>query len=148
MPEVMELKNPKALLLPPIQAMVKKFVAYDPAINPQEVLVELAYAIDDPRAGVFLAADEAGIFRGICVVYLPHSPFAPHPICPMLYAEGPGSIKKELVDKGVAFVKANNYDHIRAFNVSGKPDKVWLKSFKQAGTPTPVGTLVEFKFDG
>lgn len=141
--------DPRFLLLPQAQDLFRAAYEQD-GFNPQvfdkhpEAFVGLISDLE--HNGVFVGIDEANNICALGIVILPSNPLFPIPQAVMFYNDGDASVADEVLRAGVDFVKAAGYNKGWAINASGKSDAVWSRSFKQAGTVSKVGSIMQIDF--
>ncbi len=142
---VIRVQNPLALKVPEVKALVQR--AFEKGTLAGKWTDELEYAIalviGDPKSGVFVG-QESNAFKALLIINLPASPLIPAPVVYTVYNEGTKALLKQMANEGVAFGKANGYDHFWGVNQL-TDDATYARLFAYMGKPTKVASLLEFK---
>lgn len=110
-----------------------------------EALDEVVALCGNPGNGVFLGFDENDKPTALGIVCLPTTRLVPYPQIITLFSAGPRSVKREVINAGLAFIKENGHMKYWAINATGHSDEVWLRAFAaDEGTPK-VASLYEFE---
>ncbi len=140
---VFRVTDPSVLENSDIQAFVYRALAANKL--PPTTLGELHARLGDPNLGIFIGL--AGDKMALTVAQLPTSHFMLAPQVLLAYNEGPHSLVNELIEGLKAWIEPTGWKKWIGCNRSGHPDPVWLRVFKQAGTPSPVGMAYEFTWE-
>ncbi len=136
--EVQTVTNPVALDIPEVQA------AFAPHAMAQNWLGDLKNLMAVGGAALILGTDKDIQIDAAAVVVLPQAFTDVMPWCVHFHNDGPRKLKDEVLKAMLAFIRGAGYITFKAFNQSGMPDKVWLKVFKNAGTPRFLGSAYTF----
>lgn len=141
--DVVRLRNPNALNLPPISDLFRAAFCANPRVpvDYNTALPDFRNMVSEDRFGVFLGFENGP--KALGVVELPHSRIFPFPTVLTMYSSGTRELTKTLISSGVDFIRSHGYTKAWAVNASQHTDPVWLRAF--GSTPgTPIGSLVEF----
>lgn len=100
-----------------------------------------------PDASVFLIGEEDGALKGLALILMPTNALTPLPQVGHFYNGGSRDLRKKLTRAVVDVVKAAGYTKFWTINATGKPDSVWARAYRSAGTGTPIGGLIEFDIE-
>lgn len=111
-----------------------------------EALEDVIAMVGSPSNGVFLGFDENDKPCALGIVCLPTNKIIPYPQIITLFSAGPKSVKREVIEAGIAFMRENGYMKYWAINATGHSDEVWLRAFAADPEQTPkVAALYEFE---
>jgi hypothetical protein len=145
---VIELREPRALLIPDIQNLLKRALLSIDIVAPNgfdAVAADLFEYVTNPTHFMLLGAEE-GTFRSVIMGFLPHGNLFSYPTIVVMYNEGSRALSKATQDELLDFLLARGYTRMLAANSSGHPDDVWLRGLTPAGaTSEIIGSLAMFK---
>lgn len=147
--EVFQLKNPRALMLPNVQEIIKtafesiSFAAphgFDSTANDV-----LKYVID---ANFFLIlGTENGQFNTMAMGFYPGDMIFPYPTITMFYSRGSKALLQATGRKLVDILGSAGYTTAWAVNATGHKNAAWARLFRLPGTTEikPLGSVMELK---
>lgn len=137
--------NPLALKVPEVNALFKKVFSQRALAGKwdDEIEFDVVRLLQDPRAGVFMG-QENNQFKALLIVTLPANKLLPSPVVYTVWNEGSKALLKQMANEGVAFLKANGYDHFWGVNQL-TDDETYARLFSFMGKPSKVASLLEFK---
>lgn len=146
--KVINLQNPRALLVPDVQGLIERSLEKVPHFAPggaSSVAEDLLYIVQDPGSFLLLGAED-GAFKGLVIGNLPQTNFFPYPVISVVYNEGSTALLKEMQKQTLDIIVEAGYTKAWAANVSGHSDAAWLRAFKFPGvTAKQIGTLHFFE---
>lgn len=150
MGRIVELRNPKALMMPNVMGLLKRVLKSDAFLNPVELSDAaedlLAFVIQDNQF-MFLGA-ENGDFKSMMLVSAITSPLFPLPFIIADYNEGTRSLHREMKTFAVDRLVGLGYTRVMAMNGTAASDEVWQRAMALPGLNViPLGTIhtVEIK---
>lgn len=146
--DVIELKEPRALLIPEIQALLKRAVESGVLLAPSgfdTVAQDVFNFVTDENQFMLLGAEE-GAFRSVVLGFFPVGNLFPYPTVVLLYNEGSRELSKLTRRKLMDTIVSRGYTRMLAVNSSGYRDDVWLKGLTPDGAQSFImGSLAVFE---
>lgn len=146
--EVIELKNPRALLVPELANLFKRAFEKVKFAAPggfDSVAADIFEFVQNDNYFVFLGA-EKGHFKTLAMGFYPSNHIFPYPTIVLIYNEGSKELKDLLVRKMVDTMVSMGYTACWAVNASGHSNKAWLKAvLPDYSDAEALGTVFEFK---
>lgn len=127
--DVIELRNPKALLIPEVQALLKRAVEAGTFLAPggfDTVAEDVFNMVTDEYQFMLLGA-EKGAFKSVVLGHLPVGNLFPYPTIVLFYNEGSRALSRATGVKLMDFIVSHGYTKTLAVNSSGHADDVWMK---------------------
>lgn len=128
--EIIQLRNPNALLVPAVQRILKAAIESDALVAPggfdtiaQDIL---DYVTLDNH--FLLLGAENGEFKAMLMGHFPAGQLFPYPQVIVLYNEGTKALKTAIQQKYIDIMLERGYTKTLAMNGSGRSDKAWLKA--------------------
>ena len=147
---VIELRQTKALLIPDVQALIKRCVEQSNLLCPygfDSIAKDIVDFVQDPMQFMFLGA-EGGAFKSVMAGYLPVGNLFPYPTVVMFYNEGSRALSRATQEACMDFINAAGYTKLLACNTSGRDDNVWQRGLTPEGaTSRLVGSLALFEVE-
>lgn len=140
---IVRVQSTAFLLSPPVLEFLGRAYHDKKYITLRADLAGLLPVLDQPTTGVFIG-EEDGQFCGIAVVFLPTSPLYAIPQVRYFYNDGSIAARDNLVKAVFEYVTSAGYNKVWTINLTGKPDKVYSRAFRQAGPVYPIGSILEF----
>jgi hypothetical protein len=140
---VFRVTDPGAFAHPEIQAFIYRALAANKL--PPTTIGELHARVGDPNLGIFIGMEGGKL--GMTVAQLPTSHFMLAPQVLLAYNEGPHALASAVIAEVKAWIAPTGWRKLIGCNRSGHPDRAWCRVFKQAGTPSPIGTAYEFEWE-
>lgn len=145
--EVVQIKNPNALMIPEVGDLLQKALTITQRVPPERmeaVAPDIIRMVADPNSFLFLG-EEGGHFRLLILGNLPTSALFPHAIILSFYNEGSRALKVLGTQKVLDLMSSRGYNTAWAVNGTGKPDRAWVRAFQHPGIAkvTPMGTVFE-----
>lgn len=145
---VVNLREPKALLIPQIQQLIHRAVDAGTFLAPggfDTIAQDLFNFTTDPTQFMFLGA-EAGEMKAIAAGFLPVGNLFPYPTIVMFYNEGTRALSRAVQDEVMDFIVTQGYTRMLAVNTSGRADDVWQRALTPSDAKSErVGSLVLFE---
>lgn len=145
---VKQLTDPKALMRPEVEAILRKAIASGVLLAPygfEQLAPELLDFIIDENHFLILGA-EKGDFHAVAMGYFNTGYLFPYPTIVLFYNDGSAALRKELSKKILDTIAARGYTNALAVNGSGHPDHIWAKALLPEGaTAEPVGSFMMIK---
>lgn len=145
--DVIELRNPNALLVHEVQALLKKAVASDALLAPggfDTLAEDLLGFVTNPDHFMLLGAED-GHFKTLLMGYFPNSQLFPYPTVILFYNEGTPELREATQRKYMDIMLSRGYTQSLAVNGSKRSDKAWMKLLTPEGsTSEKIGSLVMF----
>jgi hypothetical protein len=146
--EVIELRRPKALLIPEIQQLLRRATDRTHMVAPggfDSIATDIFNFVNDDEQFMLLGA-EGGQFKSVVLGYLPVGNMFPYPTVVLFYNEGSRELSKATQARLLDFIVSRGYTRMLAVNTSGHRDDVWLKGLTPEGAVSDiVGSLAEFE---
>lgn len=143
--DVIQLRNPAALLTPEIQNLLKNAIATNVLLAPggfDTLAEDLLEFITSPNHFMIVGAEQ-GHFKGVLMGYFPTGQLFPYPTVILLYNEGSVALRKALQAKYVDIMLQRGYTQTLAVNGSGRKDAAWIKALTPEGAQSEiVGSLM------
>lgn len=139
--EVQRLVNPAALDIPEVKA------ALDRWSNVVQWHDALKLQMSVGAATVIVGTADDTQIDAASIVTLPQAFTDSMPWVVHFHNDGPRALTHELVKATLDFIRDAGYNAYKAFNQSGKSDKLWLRAFKQGGKPKFIGSAYIFNLD-
>lgn len=145
---VIELRDPKALLIPDIQNLLRRAFDSVPMLTPygfDSIAPDLFNFIVDDKQFMLLGA-EGGKMKSVMLGYMPVGNLFPYPTLVLFYSEGSRQLAAEMRDQLLDLLASHGYTQMLAVNTSGYPDEVWLRGLRTEGVVSYiVGSLAMFE---
>lgn len=136
MPTVVNLQNPRALLVPEVAALIKRAVESVDFAAPGGVdsVAEDMYIFVTNSQFFFLLGMEDGAPKAMCTGYFPSSRLFPYPVVSLIYNEGSRELLKEMAKGARDTITQAGYTRAWAINGSGRNDDAWCRLIAPKGT--------------
>ena len=146
MPTVITLRNPRALMLPNITAIIDRAFTSVKIVAPgglNTVAEDLFKMINDPLQFLMIGM-EAGEPKSVIMGFLPNTNLFPYPTVTLFYNEG----SKELLRASKAYLfdtlSQAGYTKCWAINSTGRSDAAWIRVFSDEHVAMkPIGSVIE-----
>ena len=136
--EVQTIFNPAALDIPELQAALTNWPVHHSYF---EVLrTQMAHG----GAALVVGTKDDTKIDGVAIITLPQAFTDTMPWVVHFHNEGGRALTHAMVKATLDFIRLAGYTTYKAFNHSGRPDKVWLRIFKKGGKPNFVGSAYIF----
>lgn len=143
--EIIQLRNPNALMVPEVQRILKAAVESDALMAPgglSSVAEDLIEYVTNPNHFLFLGA-EAGKFKAMLMGHFPNGQLFPYPQVIVLYNEGSKELKTAIQQRYIDIMLERGYTKTLAMNGSKRSDRAWLKSLTPPNCKAePLGTVM------
>ena len=136
--EIQTIFNPAALDIPEVKAALNKWAIASQWQDQLRTQMSLGGAV------VIVGTANDTQIDAAAIVTLPQAFTDTIPWVVHFHNDGPRALTHKLVEGVLDFVRQSGYTAYKAFNQSGKPDKVWLRAFKQGGKPHFIGSAYTF----
>lgn len=146
--EVVELKNPKALLVPAVAGLFKRgfeSVHFAAPGGFDSVAPDVYEYVESDGYFVFIGAED-GQFKSLAMGFYPSGNLFPYPTVVLVYNEGSPALRVATIRKMVDNLLERGYTSLWAINASEHDTKVWQRLFHRGmgGTSRVIGEVVEF----
>lgn len=146
--DVIELRNPQALLVPDVMGLLRRATDTGALLAPggfDTIATDLFDFVTNPNSFMLLGCEE-GHFKSLVLGYFPVGALFPYPTIILFYNEGTKKLsnltKKKLLDT----LTSRGYTQMLAVNSEGHSDDVWLRALTPAGaTSKIIGSLAMFE---
>lgn len=148
--DVIELRNPRALLLPALQGLLRRAVESEVLLSPDgfDVLAEDIFNFVMNPGQFMLVGSEKGEFKSLVLGYEPGSRMFPYPTIIMFYNEGSRALLKATRQKVMDIIVAKGYTKALSVNGSKRRDGPWLRLLTPKGaTSRIVGSMALFEVE-
>lgn len=149
--EVVQVRNPRALMIPEVQQLVKQAVESNIIAAPggfDSVAKDVFDYVTQEHQFMLLGA-ENGHFKTLVMGFMPNGNLFPYPSVVLFYAQP--KTTKALRDatsaKLLDILVSAGYTSAWAFNATGNTDAAWSRFFTIPGRTSikPLGTVMEIK---
>lgn len=148
--DVVELRDPRALMVPAMQTFLKRALESNALLTPygfDAVAPDMFDMIVNPTKFMFVGA-ENGDFKALTMGFLPDGNLFPFPTISLFYNEGSRELSRAIRADTMDFVVSHGYTRLLAVNSSGNTDKAWLRGLTPEGaTADIIGSLVMFEVE-
>lgn len=148
MTNVIEVLNPRALMVPEVQqllfnAMQAVEIAAPYGFN--SVAEALYQQVVSPNMFMVMGF-ENGDPKSVALGFFPTSALFPYPTVSLMYNEGNRRTARETQEKVMEIIAGRGYDKAWAFNASGKRDDVWIRGMVPDGVEgSVIGSVVQMR---
>lgn len=142
MAEVIQLKNPRALLAPEVEKILRAATASNAFVAPvgfDSVAADL-YQMVTQDNNFILIGFEAGQAKAVTWGFFPANRMFPYPTVTMFYSEGSKALLGLMRERLLDVLLQRGYTTAWAVNITGKSDAAWTKVFEVPGK-TKVSVL-------
>lgn len=140
--EVQTVYNPAAVDIPELRA------ALEPWAKQANYFDHLKTFMATGGAAIIIGTMNDTRVDGASIVVLPQAFTDEMPWVVHFHNDGSRALTHMMVKSTLDFIRQAGYTTYKAFNQSGRPDKVWLRIFKQGGKPQFVGSAYIFDLEG
>jgi hypothetical protein len=144
--EVAVLEDPAYLAAAPVRDLFDRAFSHNPKFFPGgflHIVEDIVRLIESPNAEVILGVED-GIPKALCIILFPTTALAPAPQVLHFYNEGSLALRKILTKRSIDILQARGYVKFWGINATESSDSVWARTFRLAGKPTRIGSMVEF----
>lgn len=149
--DVIELKNPKALMVAEIQGLFKRMtekVSFAAPGGFDSIAPDLFRYVTSDDYFVVLGFED-GAPKSLAMGFFPADNIFPYPTITVVYNEGTPALVKALGAKLLDTLMQRGYSRAWAINASGKPDRAWQRLFRLPGQTQVkrLGSVMEFRVE-
>lgn len=135
MPTVIQLKNPRALLAPEVEKILRAATASSAFVAPvgfDSVAADLFEMVTNDN-NFILIGFENGEAKAVTWGFFPGSRMFPFPTITMFYSEGSKELLRAVREQLLEVLLARGYTKAWAVNITGKSNAAWTKVFEVPG---------------
>lgn len=135
MAQVVELKNPRALLAPEVEKLLRKASVSTAFVAPagfDAIASDLFELVTNENSFILIGFEE-GEARSVVWGFFPYNKLFPYPTVQMFYSDGSKELLQMMRDRLLEVLLARGYTTAWAVNVTGKSDRAWMKVFETPG---------------
>jgi len=135
MAEVIQLKNPRALLAPEVEKILRAATASDAFVAPvgfDSVAGDLFEMVTNENSFILIGF-EAGEAKAVTWGFFPGSRMFPFPTITMFYSIGSKTLLGAMREKLLDVLLERGYTKAWAVNITGKSNAAWQKVFTVPG---------------
>jgi hypothetical protein len=149
--EVIELRNPKALMVAEIQGLFKRMterVSFAAPGGFDSIAPDLYRYVTSDGYFVLLGFED-GSPKALAMGFFPADNIFPYPTITVVYNEGSPGLVQKLGLKLLDTLMQRGYSRAWAINASGKPDRAWQRLFRLPGKTVVqrLGSVMEFRIE-
>lgn len=148
--EILELKDPKVLMVAQVAALIKRAVESGAMLAPagfDTIATDIFGFVKDEDQFMVLGAEE-GHFKALALGYYPVGNLFPYPTIVLLYNEGSKELSVQMREKLLDMAVSRGYTQVLAINHSGHSDAAWLKGLTPEGVSSKIiGSLGMFEVE-
>lgn len=135
MPQIIQLKNPRALLAPEVEKILRHATASSAFVAPagfDAVAADLFEMVTNDNSFI-LVGFEHGEAKAVSWGFFPANRMFPYPTITMFYSEGSKELLRDMREQLLDVLLARGYTKAWAVNITGKSNKAWTKVFTVPG---------------
>jgi hypothetical protein len=135
MATVIELHNPKALLAPEVEKVLRAAVEAVPFAAPggfDTIAADLFRWVQSDNFFILIGFED-GEAKGTVWGFFPADRVFPYPTVTMLYSKGSTELRKALAEKLLETLLSRGYTKAWAVNATGRGNAAWQRLFRLAG---------------
>lgn len=143
---VVQIKNPRALLIPDMQKFFEKVLKAFPRLAPLGLgsIAEDLFAYVTREDYFMLLGMEDKKPVGLLLGHFHQNNMVPYAMIDILYNDGSPSVSKALREKAIDIFTSAGYTKVWASNLSDINDKTWVRAMKLSNIDIqPLGTVFE-----
>lgn len=142
-----QLKNPRALLAPEVEKILRHAVDSSAFVAPagfDSVAGDLFSLVTSDNYFIIIAFDGAEA-KAVTWGFFPANRMFPYPTVQVFYSEGSKAILQALREKLLEVLLTRGYTKAWAVNITGNSDEAWTKVFEVPGKTqiTKLGSVME-----
>lgn len=147
--EVIQLKNPRALMLPPVQALLRRATGSIDFVAPGgfDTIARDVFEFVTNDNYFMLLGQEGGEWKSVVMGFYPSNNMFPYPTVVLLYNEGTPALRKATMRKLLDILVNAGYTSAWAVNGTKHSDAAWSRLFELPGTTKAhkIGSVMEIK---